>query len=142
MISWLRQFLLSSTGLGKQIGGASTVSVKYALYEQEDKSRDGFYVTNSVDGFAVLAGNRILVKDHTNPAANGICSYYSRYRRLPVFGIELQILMMMQKLLQMRLLLLREHADTAWVVTTNDAIIVGGASGTAIVWMQLLVVLL
>jgi hypothetical protein len=36
------------------------------------KSRDGFYVTNSVDGFAVLAGNRILVKDHTNPAANGI----------------------------------------------------------------------
>jgi hypothetical protein len=55
-----------------------------------------------------------------------------------VFGIELQILMMMQKFAN-AFTFVEEgaaRADTAWVVTTNDAIIVGGASGTAIVWMQ------
>jgi hypothetical protein len=34
---------------------------------------------NVLDGVTLIATNRILVKNSTNGAANGICSYYSRY---------------------------------------------------------------
>jgi hypothetical protein len=56
-----------------------------------------------------LAGNRILVKDHTNPAANGI--YVVTTVGTGATGVwdRARFLMMMQKLLQMRLLLLRKE---------------------------------
>jgi hypothetical protein len=55
-----------------------------------------------------LAGNRILVKDHTNPAANGI--YVVTTVGTGATGVwDRDYLMMMQKLLQMRLLLLRKE---------------------------------
>jgi hypothetical protein len=48
---------------------------------------------NVLDGVTLIATNRILVKNSTNGAANGIYSYYSsRYLELTVYGIELLIL--------------------------------------------------
>jgi hypothetical protein len=132
----------SSTGLDvkQSVRLATTVSVGTYNATGGAKSRGQLTaVTNSVDGFAVLAGNRILVKDHTNPAANGIyvvttvgTGATGVWDRATDFDDDAEVTANAFTFVEEG----AARADTAWVVTTNDAIIVGGASGTAIVWMQ------
>jgi hypothetical protein len=92
-----------------------------------------------VDGISVLIGNRILVKNQTNGAANGIYTVSTVgtgangvWDRATDFDADSEVTANAFTFIEEGSTL----ADTAWVITTDGNITIGGASGTVIVWTQ------
>lgn len=94
---------------------------------------------NTVDGITLLAGNRVLVKNHATIAANGIyvvstvgTGATGIWDRAEDFNSDLEASPNSFVFLEEGNTL----GDTAWVLTTNAPITLGGASGTGLVWTQ------
>jgi hypothetical protein len=91
---------------------------------------------NVLDGVTLIATNRILVKNSTNGAANGIYVVTTAgtgagvWDRATDFDADTEVTA--NAFVHRRTTL----ADTAWVLTTNDSITVGGAAGTAMTFTQ------
>lgn len=94
---------------------------------------------NIVDGITLVLGNRVLVKNHTTAAANGIYTVSTVgtgangvWDRASDFDSDLEAS-------PNSFVFVEEGAtlgDTAWVLTTNAPITLGGASGTSLTWTQ------
>jgi hypothetical protein len=89
---------------------------------------------NVLDGVTLIATNRILVKNSTNGAANGIYVVTTAgtgangvWDRATDFDADTEVTANAFMFIEEGTTL----ADTAWVLTTNDSITVGGAAGTA-----------
>lgn len=96
-------------------------------------------VTNTVDGVSVASGNRILVKDHSTPAANGIYTVTTVgtgangvWDRAADFDSDAEVTAGAFTFVAEGNTL----ADTGWVLSTNDPITLGGASGTSLSFTQ------
>lgn len=89
----------------------------------------------SLDGVALVTGNRILVKDQTAGAANGIYTVTNAatglWDRATDFDADVEVT-------AGAFVFVEEgtQADSGWVLTTNNPIVIGGASGTALTWTQ------
>ena len=93
---------------------------------------------STLDGVTLVNGNRILVKNHSTPAANGIYVVTTAgtgatgvWDRATDFDEDSEVTANAFTFVEEGTL-----ADTAWVVTSDNAIIVGGTSGTSIAWAQ------
>lgn len=94
---------------------------------------------NTLDGVTLAATNRILVKDHSNSAANGIyvvttvgTGSNGVWDRATDFDEDNEVTANAFTFVSEGTV----NADSAWTITTNDNITIGGASGTAITWVQ------
>jgi hypothetical protein len=96
-------------------------------------------VTNSIDGTTVLTGDRILVKDHANSAAKGIYTVTFAgtgangvWDRAADFDEDSEV--------RSNAFMFVEEGttfkDTAWVLSTDNPIVIGGASGTLLTFTQ------
>jgi hypothetical protein len=93
---------------------------------------------NVLDGVTLIATNRILVKNSTNGAANGIYVVTTAgtgangvWDRATDFDADTEVTANAFMFIEEGTTL----ADT-WVLTTNDSITVGGAAGTAMTFTQ------
>lgn len=94
---------------------------------------------NVIDGVTLAANNRILVKDHSNNQANGIyvvttvgTGSNGVWDRATDFDSDIEVTANAFTFVSEGTV----NADTAWTMTTNDNVTIGGASGSAIVWVQ------
>jgi hypothetical protein len=132
----------SSTGLDvkQSVRAATTASVGTYTATTGAKARGQITAAPStIDGVTLVAGNRILVKNHTTGAANGIYVVSTLgtgatgvWDRATDFDDDAEVTANAFAFVEEGTL----QSDTAWVVSTNDTIIIGGASGTAITWAQ------
>lgn len=85
--------------------------------------------TQTIDGVAVVAGNRVLVKNQTTASANGIyvaaAGAWTRATDADSSGDLVSAAVFVSEG--------GTQADTAWIMTTNEAITVGS---TALTWTQ------
>lgn len=91
---------------------------------------------NTLDGVTLAAGDRILSKQFSN-AVNGIWVVTTLgtgsngvWDRAPDFDSDAEVTSGAYVWVEEG----TENADSAWVLTTNNPIIIGGASGTALTW--------
>jgi hypothetical protein len=94
---------------------------------------------NTLDGTALAAGNRILLKNQTTAAQNGIWVVTTLgsgangvWDRATDFDQDAEVT-------AGAFVWVTEgtaNADTGWVLTTNDPITIGGASGTSLAFTQ------
>lgn len=94
---------------------------------------------NTIDGVSLAANDRVLVKDHTTPAANGI--YVVTTLGTGANGVWDRATDFDQdsEAVGQPFLFVEEgsvNADTGWVMTTNGVIVLGGASGTSMTWSK------
>jgi len=96
-------------------------------------------MTNVVDGVTVVAGDRVLVKDQAAGAQNGIWSVTTAgtgvngtWDRATDFDQDAEVTAGAFTFVEEG----TTNSDQGWVMTTNNPIVIGGASGTALVWAQ------
>lgn len=94
---------------------------------------------NSIDGISLAANDRILLKDQTTGAQNGIWSVTTVgtgadgvWDRATDFDADAEV----TSAATIPIAEGTTNADTVWLLTTNDPIVIGGASGTALVFTQ------
>lgn len=94
---------------------------------------------NTIDGVTLAANNRILVKDHTTAAANGIyvvttvgTGANGVWDRATDFDSDVEVTASAFTFVSEG----TANANSGWVVTSNDPVTIGGASGSAITWAQ------
>lgn len=94
---------------------------------------------NTLDGVTLAANNRVLVKNHSTGAANGIYVVSTLgtgadgvWNRASDFDEDAEVTASAFTFVSEG----TTNANSGWVVTTNDNITIGGASGTAITWVQ------
>lgn len=96
-------------------------------------------MTNSIDGVTVANGDRVLLKNQSTGAQNGIWTVTTAgtgangvWDRATDFDQDAEVT-------SGAFVFVSEgtaNADTGWVLTTNDPIVVGGSSGTTLAWAQ------
>lgn len=94
---------------------------------------------NTLDGVTLVAGDRILLKDQTAPAQNGIWVVTTLgtgangvWDRAPDFDSDAEVT-------AGAFMWVTEgttNADSGWTLATNDPIVIGGASGTSLTFVQ------
>ncbi len=94
---------------------------------------------NTVDGVTLANGNRVLVKDHSNNQANGIyvvttvgTGSNGVWDRATDFDSDIEVTANAFTFVSEG----TANADSAWTMTTNDNVTIGGTSGSPIVWVQ------
>lgn len=94
---------------------------------------------NTLDGVALAANDRILLKDQTTGAQNGIWVVSTLgtgatgvWDRATDFDTDAEVTAGAFTFVAEG----TTNADTGWVLTTNDVITIGGASGTALAFAQ------
>lgn len=94
---------------------------------------------NTIDGVTLAANNRILVKDHTTAAANGIyvvttvgTGANGVWDRATDFDSDIEVTASAFTFVSEG----TANANSGWVLTSNDPVTIGGASGSAITWTQ------
>lgn len=92
----------------------------------------------SLDGVNLAANDRILLKDQSTGAQNGIWVVSTLgtgsngvWDRATDFDSDAEVTAGAYVWVTEG----NTQADSAWVLTTNDAIVIGGASGTALTWV-------
>lgn len=121
---------------------ASTVAVPGATYTATaGTSARGQFTTmpNTLDGISLGAGNRLLVKDQASGAQNGIYVVSTLgtgangvWDRATDFDQDAEVTAGAFTFVEEG----TANADSGWVLTTNNPITVGGASGTTLSWSQ------
>src|SRR4029077_5163092 len=101
---------------------------------------------NVIDGISTANGNRILLKNQTNAASNGIWSVLAAgtgangsWERPPDFGGGVISGVAPPPVSAGAYVCVEEgntQADTAWVLTNNNPIQVDGPTGDLLVWAQ------
>jgi len=94
---------------------------------------------NTLDGVTLAANDRILLKDQSTGAQNGIWVVTTLgtgangvWDRATDFDADAEVTAGAFTFVEEG----TTNADAGWVLTTNNPIIIGGASGTALTWAQ------
>jgi hypothetical protein len=94
---------------------------------------------NTLDGVTLASGNRILLKDQSTGAQNGIWTISTLgtgangvWDRATDFDADVEVTAGAFVFVEEG----TANADSGWILTTDNPIIIGGASGTALVWAQ------
>jgi hypothetical protein len=130
------------TGLDAKasVRAASTANVTVTYTAAGGTSARGQITTapNTLDGVTLAANDRILLKDQSTGAQNGIWVVSTLgtgangvWDRATDFDADLEVTSGAYVWVEEG----TTNLDSAWVLTTNNPIIIGGASGTALVWV-------
>lgn len=121
---------------------ASTVTVPGITYNATGGTSGRGQITtapNTLDSITLVAGNRILLKDQSTGAQNGIYVVTTLgtgangvWDRATDFDSDVEVTAGAFVFIEEGTV----NADTGWVLATNNPITIGGASGTALVWTQ------
>lgn len=134
----------SATGLDVKasVRVATTAAIAGATYTATaGTSGRGQFTTmpNTIDGVTLNAGDRVLVKNQATGAQNGIYTVTTVgtgangvWDRATDFDQDAEVTAGAFTFVAEG----TTNADTGWVLTTNDPITVGGASGTALTFAQ------
>lgn len=94
---------------------------------------------NTLDGVTLAANDRILLKDQSTGAQNGIWAVTTLgtgangvWDRATDFDADIEVTSGAYTFVTEGTV----NDNSGWMLTTNDPIIIGGASGTALVWVQ------
>ena len=94
---------------------------------------------NTLDGVTLVNGDRILLKDQSTEAQNGIWSVTTvgtgangTWDRATDFDADAEVTAGAFVFVEEG----TTNADSGWVLTTNNPITIGGGSGTALSWAQ------
>lgn len=131
------------TGLDvkQSVRAASTASVTVTYTAAGGTSTRGQITAapNTLDGVTLAANDRILLKDQGTGAQNGIWVVSTLgtgangvWDRATDFDADAEVTAGAFVFVEEG----TTNADSGWVLTTNNPIIIGGASGTALVWVQ------
>ena len=133
----------SRTGLDakQSVRLASTANLSAPTYTATGGTSTRGQITgapNTLDGTSLASGDRILLKDQSTGAANGIwyvttvgSGANGVWDRATDFDSDIEVTAGAYVWVTEG----STQSDTAWVLTTNDPITVGGASGTALTWV-------
>lgn len=123
---------------------ASTVALSGVTYTPANGASTRGQITvapNAVDGVTLVAGDRILVKDGAGAAgapANGIWVVSTLgtgsngiWDRATDFDTDAEVTAGAYVWVEEG----TANLDSAWVLTTNNPIVIGGASGTSLTWV-------
>jgi hypothetical protein len=132
----------ASTGLKVKESVRATTTISSGTYNATGGASARGQLTaapSTIDGVPLSVGNRILVKDHSTPAANGIYTVTTVgtgatgiWDRATDFDADAEVT-------SNAFCFVEEGAvasDTAWVLTTNNPITIGGAVGTPLTFTQ------
>lgn len=88
----------------------------------------------TIDGITLADGDRILIKDQVNGDENGIWVRTSAntWDRATDFDEDAEVTAAAFTFIEEGSV----NADSGWVLTTDDPITIGGASGTSLAWSQ------
>lgn len=94
---------------------------------------------NTIDGVALAATDRVLLKDQATGAQNGLWVVTTLgtgangvWDRAPEFDSDAEVSGGAFVFIEEGTV----NADSGWVLTTNNPIVIGGGAGTALVWAQ------
>lgn len=134
----------SSAGLDikQSVRAASTLNVAGITYVAAAGSSARGQITvapNTLDGVSLAANDRILLKDQTTGAQNGIWTVTTLgtgangvWDRATDFDADAEVTSGAFTFVEEGTV----NDNTGWVLTTNNPITIGGAGGTALVWGQ------
>lgn len=131
------------TGLDvkESVRAASTANVTLTYSATGGTSARGQITAapNTLDGVTLANGNRILLKDQSTAAQNGIwvvttvgTGSNGVWDRATDFDADAEVTAGAFTFVTEG----TANADSGWVLTTNDPIVIGGASGTALAFAQ------
>lgn len=125
----------------QSVRAASTanVAVTYAATGGTSARGQITAAPNALDGVTLAANDRILLKDQTTGAQNGIwivttvgTGANGVWDRATDFDADTEVTAGAFTFVEEG----TTNGDNGWVLTTNNPITIGGASGTALVWAQ------
>lgn len=131
----------SGLDVKNSVRAASTANVAGTYNATAGTSARGQFtgMPNSIDGVTLAANDRILLKDQTTGAQNGIYVVSTLgtgsngvWDRATDFDQDAEVTPGAFTFVEEGTV----NADSGWVLTTNGAITIGGASGTAIAFAQ------
>jgi len=132
------------TGLDvkESVRAATTAAIGGATYNATGgTSGRGQFTTmpNVIDGVTLAAGNRVLVKDQATAAQNGIYVVSTLgtgangvWDRAPDFDSDAEVTAGAFTFVEEG----TANGDSGWVLSTNAPVTIGGASGTAVTFVQ------
>jgi hypothetical protein len=123
------------------VRAASTANVSGTYNATGGTSGRGQFtaMTNTLDGISLAATNRVLLKDQSTGAQNGIWVVTTLgtgangvWDRATDFDADAEVTAGAFTFVEQG----TTNADSGWVLTADNPITIGGASGTALVWAQ------
>lgn len=133
--------LLTGLDWKNSVRAASTVNVAVTYTATGGVSTRGAITgaPSTLDGVTLAAGDRILLKDQTTGAQNGIwvvttvgTGSNGVWDRATDFDSDAEVTANSAMFVSQGTV----NGDSSWVLTTNDPIVIGGASGTALTFAQ------
>jgi hypothetical protein len=133
--------LSQSLDIKESVRAASTANVTVTYTATGGTSARGQITAapNTLDGVTLAAGNRILLKNQTTAAQNGIWVVTTLgtgangvWDRAGDFDSDSEVTSGSFSFVEEG----TTNADTGWVLTTNNPITIGGASGTSLTFTQ------
>jgi len=122
-----------------RVASTAAITVTYAATGGTSTRGQITAAPNSIDGVTLAAGNRILLKDQTAGAQNGIWVVSTLgtgangvWDRAIDFDGDLEVTGGAFTFVEEG----TANADSGWVLTNNNPITIGGSSGTALTWTQ------
>ncbi len=136
--------LTAGLDIKASVRAASTTNITFSLpgYEQTQGTSGRGKISgapNTLDGVTLAAGNRILIKNQSSGAANGIYVVTTVgtgtdgvWDRATDFDEDAEVTAGAFVFVEEGTV----NADSGWVLSTNNPITIGGASGTALTFVQ------
>lgn len=122
-----------------RLASTANVSVTYTATGGTSGRGQITAAPNSLDGVTLVAGNRILLKNQTTGAQNGVYTVTTVgtgangvWDRATDFDQDAEVNAGAAIFIEEG----TNNADTGWVLTTNNPITIGGSSGTALTFTQ------
>lgn len=120
-------------------GSTANVAGSYAATGGTSSRGQLTGMPNAVDGVTLAGSDRVLLKDQTAGAENGIWVVSTLgtgangvWDRASDFDADAEVTAGAYTFVEEG----TTNADSGWVLTTNNPITIGGGSGTALVWAQ------
>jgi hypothetical protein len=121
------------------VASTANISVTYSATGGTSARGQITGATNSIDGVTLVAGDRILLKDQSTGAQNGIWVVTTAgtgsngvWDRATDFDSDVEVTPGAFTFVEEGTV----NADSGWVLTTNAPIVIGGGSGTSLNWAQ------
>jgi hypothetical protein len=121
------------------VASTANISVTYSATSGTSTRGQITGATNSIDGVTLVAGDRILLKDQSTGAQNGIWVVTTAgtgsngvWDRATDFDSDVEVTPGAFTFVEEGTV----NGDSGWVLTTNAPIVIGGGSGTSLNWAQ------
>lgn len=122
-----------------RVASTATVTVTYTAAGGTSARGQITAVTNTIDGVTLAANDRVLLKNQAAPAQNGIwvvttvgTGANGVWDRATDFDSDAEVTAGAFTFIEEG----TNNSDTSWLLTTNNPIVIGGASGTSLTWAQ------